>query len=388
MRILHVCLGERFIDGYGYQENVLTKLHKQMGHDVYILASTLTLIDKVPGFVKPSKYINEHGIPVNRLPYVSWMPHKVAEKLRMYKGTYAAIDEINPDVIFVHEATFLDTSKIVEYKKKHGDVKIYVDSHTDYINSARNWLSMNILHKIIYRWCYKKIEPYTKKFFGTLPIRSLFLKDIYHVPEEKIELLPMGIDLYDIKDLDHSSVRKDMRKEYGFSEDDFVVVTGGKLEQRKNTIELIKAVLTIKDPHVKLFLFGSISDNIKQGTEELLKQNGDKVYYGGWVKSEEIYKYLLIGDLCTFPGTHSAIWEQAVGLGIPCVFKHWDNITHVDLDGNCILIDDTTIDGISKAIASLINDRNKLYDMKTVAETKGPDMFSYEEIAKRAIGLK
>lgn len=385
MKILHVCLGERFVDGYGYQENTLTKLHKQMGYDVFVLASTFTLIDKAPGFVKPSQYVNEFGIPVRRLPYVSWMPRKLAAKLRLYKGTYNSIEEVAPDIIFIHEATFMDVKEIARYKKNH-NVRVIVDSHTDYINSGRNWLSMNVLHKIIYRWCYQQVVPIAEKFFGTLPIRNLYLKDVYHVPEEKIELLPMGIDLSGVKNFNRMSVRNEMRTKLGYSEEDFVIVTGGKLEKRKNTIELIKAESAIEDSHVKLFLFGNIADNIREDAEALLKDNS-KVLNWGWVKSEEIYQYLLVGDLCVFPGTHSAIWEQAVGLGLPCVFKHWDNITHIDLGGNCKLIDDTSVSGITDVIMELRENPSELQKMKDIAETKGPTVFSYEEIAKRAIGV-
>ncbi len=387
MRILHVCLGERFVDGYGYQENIMTKLHKQMGHEVFVLASTLSLVNKKPGFVDSSEYVNEYGIPVKRLAYVSWLPKKLAVKLRLYKGTLKSIERIEPDIIFIHEATFLDVKQIVKYKRGHKDVRIFVDSHTDYINSARNWLSMNILHKLVYRWCYKQIVPYTTIFFGTLPIRNQFLKEVYLVPEDMIELLPMGIDLTDIKEVDRSVVRKEMREQYGYREEDFVVITGGKLEKRKNTVELIKAIISIDNPNVKLFLFGSISENIKQEAEKLISENANRVVYGGWAKSEEIYKYLLVGDLCVFPGTHSSIWEQAVGMGVPCLFKRWENITHIDLGGNCILMDDCSSDYIAKEIETLSNDREKLAQLRQVAAERGPKVFSYEEIAKRAVGL-
>ena len=232
MKILHICLGERYVDGYGYQENILTKLHKKMGHDVFILASTQSLVNQKTEYVKPSNYINEHGIPVKRIPYVSWMPHKIARKLRIYRNTYKSIEEVQPDLIFVHAPAFLDTYQIVRYIKKH-EVKLYADSHTDYVNSAKTWFSMNILHKIIYRWSYQQLVPYAIKFFGTLPIRNKFMRDVYGVPEDKIELLPMGIDLSDHINLDKENVRKTIRNHYGYSDDEFVVVTGGKSEKRK-----------------------------------------------------------------------------------------------------------------------------------------------------------
>lgn len=384
MKILHVCLGERYVDGYGYQENIITKIHKQMGYEVYVLASTLTLIEQKPAFVKPNEYINEYGIPIKRIPYVPWLPIGVASKLRLYRNTYECVNKIRPDIIFIHGASFMDVRKVAKYAKKH-PVTIFVDNHGDYINSGKNWVSRNLLHRGVYRWCYKQIIPYTKKFYGTLPIRCKYLSDVYGVPEEKIELLPMGIDLSNLKDIDRTTLRKKMRVEYGYRENDFVIIMGGKLEKRKNTIDLIKAVVSIGKPDVKLFLFGSISDNIKEEAKDLIEKHKEIVTYGGWAKWDEIYKYLLVGDVCIFPGTHSAIWEQAVGIGMPCIFKRWENITHVDLGGNCDFIDDVNQQTITESILKLFNDRAKLTAMRIAAETKGPVAFSYEEIAKRAI---
>ena len=200
-----------------------------------------------------------------------------------------------------------------------------------------------------------------------------------------VELLPMGIDLSEGYGVDRVVARAEMRQKYGFSEEDFVVITGGKLEKRKNTVELIKAIISISNPHIKLFLFGSVSDNIKEEAEKLINDNKSKISYGGWAKWNEINKYLLVGDLCIFPGTHSSIWEQAVGMGLPCVFKHWDNITHVDLEGNCLLLDDVSTETIASTIVSLFEDKERLSKMKMIAAEKGPKTFSYEEIAKRAI---
>ena len=65
MRITHLCLGCFFPDGYSYQENMLPKYHKKLGHDVSVVASLQTF-DKngnVSYMDKASEYRNEYGIP-------------------------------------------------------------------------------------------------------------------------------------------------------------------------------------------------------------------------------------------------------------------------------------------------------------------------------------
>src|SRR5690606_17913432 len=112
---------------------------------------------------KPSKYINEYGIPVTRLKYKN---SKLAPRLRQYDGTYKAIEEAQADIIFIHGCQFLDIKHVVSYVRKNPNIKVYVDNHADFSNSARNFISKNILHKIIWKHCAHLIEPYTTKFYG------------------------------------------------------------------------------------------------------------------------------------------------------------------------------------------------------------------------------
>ena len=110
MRIVHCCLAAFYIDNYGYQENILPRMHKLQGHDVLILASTETYVDKVHiGYVEPKEYINEDGIPVHRIPYNSFLPHRIMQKLRCYKGVYNELDKFNPDFIFPPKDPSSDT---------------------------------------------------------------------------------------------------------------------------------------------------------------------------------------------------------------------------------------------------------------------------------------
>ena len=136
MKILHVCLAAFYIDNYSYQENILPRMHKKMGHDVRILASTETYINgKTLGYISASEYENEDSIRVKRIPYVSYLPLKIAKKLRIYSGVYESLCEFKPDFIFLHDVQFLSISQIVRYLKENPNVRIVVDGHTDFINS-------------------------------------------------------------------------------------------------------------------------------------------------------------------------------------------------------------------------------------------------------------
>ena len=384
MKIVHICLGNFYIDNYSYQENMLTKYHKELGFEVEIIAS-LESFDKNGDpclLPKAGMYLNEHGIPVTRLKYKS----KMWRKLRRYNGTYEAIVRSNPDILFIHGCQFLDIDKVVKYLQKNPKVEVYVDNHADYSNSARNFLSKNILHKIIWKRCAYSIEPYTKKFYGVLPARVAFLKKVYKLPTDKVELLLMGADDQKVKEARSYENKINMRNKLGIKEDDFLIITGGKIDSsKKQTLLLMDAVNKINNPKVKLIIFGSVTEELK--TEFFNKIDGEFIKYLGWVEGEDSYKYFGTADLAVFPGRHSVFWEQVVGLGIPAFFKYWEGTTHVDLGGNCHFLFKDDVEEIKSKLEEIIG-KPKMYKyMKTVAQEKGMKFFSYLEIAKKSVEI-
>ena len=387
MRILHCCLANFYIDNYSYQENILPKMHKLQGHEVAILASTETYIDNaVLGYVQPQSYYTKDGIPITRVAYIKWLPHFLVKKLRIYKGITTVMKNFKPDIIFIHGCQFISINEIATYANKNKNVRIYVDGHADFINSAKNWISKNILHKIIYKWCTKKIEPYTRKFYGTLPLRVDFFKNVYDTPPEKTELLLLGVDDTQIDFSQKENIKRNIRKELDLKDDDFVIVTGGKFDKRKNIHILMKAVNDLKTQDIRLIVFGTPNSEMKDEIDALAKSSN--IRYVGWIPSEKTYDYFFAADLGFFPGTHSVLWEQAVGVGLPCVFKKWEGIQHVDLDGNCLFLSSSGIDEIKENILRLYRDSHLLEGMKHVAQEKGIPKFSYYEIAKKAIEEK
>ena len=69
-------------------------------------------------------------------------------------------------------------------QKTHKNVIVFADNHADFLNSATNWISKNILHKIIWRYYAQMLVPYVKKFYGVLPARVDFLKEVYNIPSD------------------------------------------------------------------------------------------------------------------------------------------------------------------------------------------------------------
>lgn len=386
MKILHCCLAAFYIDNYGYQENHLTRCHKIQGHDVRILASTETFLkNKTTGYLKPIKYFNEDDILVTRLAYSPYLPKLLVRKLRIYIGVYNAIVNFHPDIIFIHNPQFLSILTILKYVKKN-KVKVYIDSHVDRINSAKTWLSFQVLHKLIYKYlCVRRSIKYVEKYYGTLPVRVDFLVDVYGVPRDKVDFLPMGVDDINIDFSNRKEIRKNIRQQLHLSENDFVIITGGKIDKLKNIHLLVEAIAEINHNTVKLIIFGTPVPDMMEYINSI---SDNRIINIGWINFQNTYQYYFASDLAFFPGTHSTLWEEAVGAGIPCVFKYWDGIDHVNRNQNCLFIKNPTVDLVKEMIIYLFDNIDVFENLKWNAlSQKTIQYFSYSYISKRAIEL-
>lgn len=372
MKIVHFC--PFFNDGWTYQENYITKYHKVLGNDVCVLTSCF-VYDDAGNMVKSDNldYRNEDGVRIIRMECNS----DADDRLRKYIGLYECLDEENPDILFIHGCQFMDAATVAKWLKKHSNVTVYVDNHADFSNSATNWLSKNILHKILWRHMAHLLEPYTKKFYGVLPARVEFLQNVYKLPKEKCELLLMGADDELVRKADNPEEIKDLRKKYNVSEDEFLIVTGGKIDLFKTqTLLLMEAVKGMKD--VKLLIFGSVVPEMKEKFDSLC---GDNVIYIGWIDAKDSYKYFAACDFAVFPGRHSVFWEQVAAQAKPMIVKYWEGTTHVDIGGNVKFLYNDSVSEIKEEIEDVKADFEFMKD----AAASAAKNFLYSDIAKRSI---
>lgn len=380
-KIVHIALSWPMMDGLNYQDNLLPKFHAKLGFQVAVISSTWVFDSAGNVVYENRKKYSTEDFDVIRLDLK--LGKNVNSKLKLYDGLYETLSELEPDILFVHEINFLDILTVKKYCKRHR-VTLYVDNHCDLKNSCKNFFSKKILHGFIWRMCANCIEPYVEKFYGVLPARVSFLEEIYCLDKKKCELLVMGADDDLISIAKDKNSIKSIRDKYKIDSDDFLIVTGGKINSnRPETINLMRAIKHIKDSKVKLLIFGTVAPELKENFESLLEQN--KIIYAGWQDAIGTYKCMASSNLVVFPGLHSVMWEQSVALGIPTVFKDIEGFHHVDIGGNCKFISDTSEDGIEKTIIALINDVDSYHKMKMIAEEKGEKIFSYYSIAKKSI---
>lgn len=384
-KIVNVCVYGPVTDGWSYQDNLLPKYQKENGNEVTVITS-FWIWDEHGKMVKTDKhdYYNEYGIHTVRLEIRNDKP--LTRKFKRFIGLFEAIDKENPDIVFVHCFQFLDIDDVIKYARAHPAVVLYVDNHCDFSNSATNWLSKNVLHKIIWKRKAQKFNPYVKKFYGVIPARVDFLIDMYGLPSEKVELLELGADDEKVEAALEKEKIRQLREEYGIEPADFLIITGGKIDLAKQqTLLLMEAVKRLDRKYsAKLIVFGSVVDELREKVEAL--SDGKIVNYIGWVQSDDSYQYFASADLVVFPGRHSVFWEQTVGIGKPLIVKYWEGTTHVQVNGNAKFLRHDSVEEIEETLQELLENNRAVYNrMLCNAQGEARKRFSYRDIARRSV---
>ena len=383
MRIVHICLACFYIEGWGYQENIIPKYHAKAGHEVMVLTSDYMFNYRSESMVKRERdYKNPHGVHVKVLDKSTrygWY-----SRFGDYSNVYEELENFQPNVVFVHGGQFVALKDVLAYCRRHRDTKLFIDQHADYYNSPVRTLKQMLAAKVIYGHWIRKGAKLAQQVWGVTPWRCQYLHEVYGVPRKKIDLLVMGGDDELIPFGRADEIRAQIRKELGIEEDAFVVVSGGKIDRTKNIHLLAQAISEMEKKELHVIIFGQATADMEETMQQLSKNQ--RCHCIGWIDATKVYDYFLASDLAVFPGTHSVLWEQACACGTPLLVESWEGMHHVCINGNGKLLHGDSLEDIKENIAQLLENPKAYEEMKMAADQCKNEFF-YSKIAKRAIGM-
>lgn len=330
MKIIHLCLSCFYIDDYAYQENELVAQNVRDGHDVVVIASTESFgSDRTLTYVEPREYMGSDGARVIRLPYKKFLPHAVMKKLRMHPGLYKLLQKEKPDVLFFHGLCGWELLTVRQFKKNNPNVMVYADSHEDWNNSARSFISKNILHGLYYKNIIQLSLEAIEKIYCISVDTINFVHDFYAVPQSKIEFLPLGGKILD--DQEYISRRVKTRNSLNIKKNEILLVQTGKIDKVKKLIESLKAFSKMPDQNKKFLIAGALLDDVKEEVEDLIKKDS-RVSFLGWKNTEELRDLLCAADVYVQPGSQSATMQMS--LCCRCIVIIDDVESHVPFINN------------------------------------------------------
>ena len=120
MKICHLCLNGPYNEGWNYQENILPKYHVKQGHRVYQIVTPYMWKENELAVSHDKRYVNEDGVEVIRCKAKKGLIGGI--RFNRYPEVFGLLDEIHPDILFIHDVQCLDIMVVVKYLKKHGNV--------------------------------------------------------------------------------------------------------------------------------------------------------------------------------------------------------------------------------------------------------------------------
>lgn len=378
MRILHLCLSNFYVDGFAYQENELVQQNVKDGHVVEVIASTEVIrTDGSLAHVPTGRYLGTDGAMVERVAYRKLAPHRMMAKLRMHPGIYQRIAAFQPDVILFHCACGWEIRTAARYVRAHPHVRLYIDSHEDFVNSARGWASKWLLHYSYYRPILRSALDVVAKILPVSISCMEFIRDFYGVPQDRLEFFPLGGAVPD--DGEYGAMRTDARRALGLADGDVLIVQSGKIDATKKLVEALEAFSKVEDAALHFVVPGLIQADVAARVQKLVEAD-PRVRLLGWKSADELRAILCAADVYCQPGTQSATMQMSVANRCAIILD--DVASHKPyLDGNGWLVgtEQTLLD----AFRAISENKAALSKMRAQSHALALRMLDYRQLAKR-----
>ena len=227
--------------------------------------------------------------------------------------------------------------------------------HSQYENSANNWISKNILHRIFYRFIVRKSYKYFQKIYFIDEGNMFFLKELYGINKSdwNFEFLPLGGFI--IEEDEKRKIRNRVRKKYGIDDNKIMLLHSGKLSKEKRTADLLLAFSQVDNIDLELYIVGKIARDQSDILNKLIN-NDSRIKFLGWKSSTELRELLCACDIYVQPGSPSSTFETALCVGCPTIVNMREEVggggysTYIDKSMVCPI---RTIEDIANAINKL-----------------------------------
>lgn len=376
MRIVHICLASVFTPGMRYQENLLSEQNAADGHDVTVIASCHRYYGNEIVRVAPEDVVLSSGVRLIRVSLTCVLSSTLSDRIRRSPLVRTLLSEIAPDVVLHHGAGGWSLTYLRSFKKQYPDSRVYIDSHADAHNSARNWFSRVVQYKLFNRILLRVVAPSVDRIFYVSYEARDFLTSLLGVEGGNLEFFPLGG--YPVSKGERAKVRERVRGAYGLSESTLVFLHSGKFSTEKRTIELLEAFRQVKGDAV-LLLAGGASAEYSAEIEAQTKRD-QRIRTLGWLPGDALSELMCAADVYVQPGSQSASLQAAICSGLPVIVYPFSSHAAYVRDNGFFA---ATTTELIRAMNAFQHDRG-LVDRGSAASTKlAMELLDYRRLAAR-----
>ena len=226
---------------------------------------------------------------------------------------------------------------------------------------------------------YRFATRFTKRIVAVSEATARFLKDERGVPEDRIQVIPYGVDL--TKYTTEKSTR--MRKELGFSPKETIVGVVARLEPQKGHVYLIEAAQKIIDmfPRVKFVFIGK--GGLREELEEKIRKAGLSEHFVFLGFREDVSMVLRAVDIFALPSLFEGLPNvvlEAMAAGKPVVASAVDGSVEAVVEGETgFLSPPKDTDALAQALLRLLKDPDLARQMGLNGRKRVENHFALEQ---------
>lgn len=241
-------------------------------------------------------------------------------------------------------------------------------------NYARRTGWLTFLHKAIFRRA--NAVQSISKFLAAWAVQMGF--------RGTPEVIPNGVDLE--RFMNHGADKAAVRKEYGFTDNDVVIITASRLSLKNGVDNLIQSLVNLPVT-CKLLIAGEGEDHEK--LLALTRENGlnDRVVFAGGVSHQELPGMLAASDIFIRPSRSEGLGNaflEAMAAGIPIVGTPVGGIPDFLTDGvTGVFCKPDDPDSIARAVQRILSEPGLRERLITNGMRLVQEEYGWEGIARR-----
>lgn len=384
MKIVHL---EDFIHpDTGYQVNLLGRLQVRQGHEVEIVTGEINKIpseltaffgrDDIEG--RDARFARETGVKIHRIPLFGFYSGRaIFRPIKLIRKVLA----LKPSVLFVHGEDTL-TGIMFILISRWLPFPIVLDCH------MLEMASMN-KYREYFRTFYKAlITPIILK--RKIPlirvVDSDFVQKCLGIPLSHTDLLSLGTDTDHFRP--NIEQRAKMRAELGLSQDSFLVLYAGKLDETKGgklLSEAVKALIASKTGRkIEFLIIGNTVGEYGKDVEEQFSKSENKIVRLPTQRYFDLAKYYQSVDLAVFPKQCSMSFFEVQACGVPVLFEENEINDQRCQRGNALSFKHNSVDDFRKKIIEISSLNSEIIiEISINARDYVVEIYNFVPIAQR-----
>ena len=381
-----------YSEGMGYSENVLPQVFSRMGHEVYVISSTLQVYgdhdfyEEVYGkflgnaIVEPgTKIIN--GVTVIRLPILVWW-----KRLKIAQSRTKTILNLKPDIVFAWDPRSYQTVLLSMASVFH-KFKLFSAVHTvaSVYPAYYHFKSMSFFQKLRLRifdtfigWISSlRIEICYTNTIDAAEIATKF----FGVKKDKVKFMPSSHDanhFHPIMDKNDHCEKNSLRASLGISKESILCIYSGRFTDAKNPKCLADAINILRsNGHLYNAIF------LGEGNQSEYIAFVDGCLIKSFIKYEELPKYYRAADIGVWPRQESISMSDATSCGIPIVVSNL-MLAKDRIDGNGVTYSENDPIDLARILLDL-RDKDLRFKLGSLGSKKIKENYSIDFIAEKYI---